>query len=109
MKVTDEMVDRLWDEIFDSDTSCPPAPSTLRRALEAALADVPEPHAPGYVEKLIRYNHQFGSNQIALKQQLAAAEAKLAKVREWALEEDVKHEEHGGVDWDGVWNILDGK
>ncbi len=71
MKVTDEMVDRLWDEIFDSETLTPPAPSTLRRGLEEAW-------------RLRALN----------------AEAKLAKVREWAR--------RLGTLPTAFWAILDG-
>ncbi len=91
MKVTDEMVDRLWDEIFDSDTLAPPAPSTLRRGLEAALADVPEP--PPVRSNPMQY----------YAERAKAAEAKLAKVCEWAWQTG-----SGTMNWTKLYQILDG-
>lgn len=85
MRVSDDIVARLGDALRVSELETPYGKClpVLRRCLEIALADVPEPS-------------QLRENQTYLAR-IAELEAKLASVRKWREEYDAPTERRNGL------------
>jgi predicted RNase H-like nuclease (RuvC/YqgF family) len=105
VKVTDAMIERAMRGLHDFYGHTTLTPKATRAALEAALADVPEPTL-AYSGLLRDYRDRqvdIASLHEALaaeRQRIAALEAKLKRVRAW-------REEWGPAGYDELDAILD--